>query len=912
MDYGTEIAAPTPTREGYVFNYWLRGRRGDGYTIWYRPPIEAGEKITVTDNVTYYAQWTDIASLTQYTVTFNANGGIGSTSRTVEKGVEVGDLPAPIRDGYVFAGWFTTPDGGTQISASTIATADVTYYAHWLAKGPVSFTIKDGILTAAKLNNETEVTIPDGVMGIGERVFSQCGNLRSVTIPDSVKIIGRSAFSDCVSMTCVTIGNGVIGIGDSAFDRCGGLTSITIPDSVTSIGQFAFASCRSLTHVTIGKSVASVGWGAFSRCSALTSVTIPNSVTSIGHNAFGGCSGLTSVTIPNSVTSIGDGAFDGCVALKSIYVSPGDVDRVIGLVTSAGPGLDVSNVNFIEIGMSRVVFDANGGSVNEASRSVASGRAVGVLPAPTRAGYTFDGWWTMMSGGNKVSASTKVPENVTYYAHWKVNRCTVTFDANGGTGGKTVTQNYGTALTAPTVTRSGYVFMGWFPAVPTRVSADNVTYTAQWAVNRHNVNLVLNGGKGAASITVDYGAKVGDMPVPSRRGYEFLGWFNAAMGGRQIADDVLVTGDMTLYAQWHIVLPELYEMIDGAAPDMAASEYNGYLHDANTGAVAGSIQVKVGKANAKTGLAAVKATVVVGGAKKSLKAAEKGKTAISVDGPTSIRLVGGEPCEVTLGAEGLSGTYGSYFIDGARNFFTSKDKGEQNAANAILSKWLGAVNVAWREEGAARSVIAPYQTSSVAIGKKGKAKVYVTLANGTKAMVDTQLLVGEEWLCVPVVVTKKMNLAFTLWLPVGGGAAVVEGLPGDVVVGKAGALKAGAAFRIDAEAFSARWGQRALPYLPDGVSVTQSGARWTLPKAGKVQMAKDGTVDEAKLGGNPAALKLTYKAKDGSFKGSFKAYSLVNGKPKAVTVNVAGVVVDGVGYGTATVKKVGSVPISIE
>ena len=94
--------------------------------------------------------------------------------------------------------------------------------------------------------------------------------------------------------------------------------------------------------------------------------------------------------------------------------------------------------------------------------------------------------------------------------------------------------------------------------------------------------------------------------------------------------------------------------------------------------------------------------------------------------------------------------------------------------------------------------------------------------------------------------------------------------------------------------------------------MTQSGARWTLPKAGKVQMAKDGTVDAAKLGGNPAALKLTYKAKDGSFKGSFKAYSLVNGKPKAVTVNVAGVVVGGVGYGTATIKKVVSVPISIE
>ena len=63
---------------------------------------------------------------------------------------------------------------------------------------------------------------------------------------------------------------------------------------------------------------------------------------------------------------------------------------------------------------------------------------------------------------------------------------------------------------------------------------------------------------------------------------------------------------------------------------------------------------------------------------------------------------------------------------------------------------------------------------------------------------------------------------------------------------------------------------------------------------------------------HPAALKLTYKAKNGSFKGSFKAYTVVKGKPKATTVSVAGVLVEGVGYGTAAIKKVGSVPVTVE
>ena len=485
--------------------------------------------------------------------------------------------------------------------------------------------------------------------------------------------------------------------------------------------------------------------------------------------------------------------------------------------------------------------------------------------------------------------------------------------------------------------RDGYTFVGWYtgPNGSGRKitsqsivqSGDSVLYehwindsTRMHTIRFDPVRGVIESGQYV--IQVEHGYPIGELPVPIRDGFELMCWIDLdAPPGESITPETIITKDMTIYALWLKVpedetRPKLFS--DNAmdsiafAPFSSATIYNGYLYSTTSGAVAGTIQVKVGKANAKTGLAAVKATVVgLDGKKKSLKAAEKGKAVIASNGPTAIALIGGEACEIVIGKDGLSGVYGAYTIDGARNFFSSKDKAEQNAANAILSKWLGVINAAWREEGAVRSAIAPYQMLSVTIGKKGKAKASVTLANGTKAMVNTQLLVGEEWLCVPVVVTKKMNLAFTLWLPVGGGAAVVEGLGGEVVAGKAGALKAGAKFRIDAEAFSEKWGQSALPYLPDGVAVTQSGTRWTLPKAGKVQMAKDGTVDAAKLGDNPAALKLSYKAKDGSFKGSFKAYSLVNGKPKAVTVRVAGVVIEGVGYGSAAIGKAGQVAVEI-
>ena len=98
------------------------------------------------------------------------------------------------------------------------------------------------------------------------------------------------------------------------------------------------------------------------------------------------------------------------------------------------------------------------------------------------------------------------------------------------------------------------------------------------------------------------------------------------------------------------------------------------------------------------------------------------------------------------------------------------------------------------------------------------------------------------------------------------------------------------------------------------MSVAQGGARWTVAggaKAGKV-VVKNGVVDDSGAGANPSALKLTYAAKSGTFKGSFKVYAVANGKLKATTVNVAGVMIGGKGYGAATVKKQGGVPIAVE
>ena len=72
-----------------------------------------------------------------WTVSLNANGGTltASTLLSVGDGKAVGTLPTPEREGFAFLGWFTAAAGGTQVTAATKVTKDVTYYAHWQYQG---------------------------------------------------------------------------------------------------------------------------------------------------------------------------------------------------------------------------------------------------------------------------------------------------------------------------------------------------------------------------------------------------------------------------------------------------------------------------------------------------------------------------------------------------------------------------------------------------------------------------------------------------------------------------------------------------------------------------------------------------------------------------------------------------------
>lgn len=101
----------------------------------------------------------------------------------------------------------------------------------------------------------------------------------------------------------------------------------------------------------------------------------------------------------------------------------------------------------------------------------------------TRTGYTQTGWATV-DGGEKVYGLDAVytqNEALTLYPVWNTNKYTITFDTAGGSEIAPITQDYGTAITAPAdPTREGYTFTGWDTEIPTTMPAENITLKARW------------------------------------------------------------------------------------------------------------------------------------------------------------------------------------------------------------------------------------------------------------------------------------------------------------------------------------------------------------------------------------------------------------------------------------------------
>ncbi len=211
--------------------------------------------------------------------------------------------------------------------------------------------------------------------------------------------------------------------------------------------------------------------------------------------------------------------------------------------------------------------------------------AMPTATAPTLAGYTFSGYYSGADGTGDIyynadmssAADWDITSSTTLYAYWVVIDYSVIYDGNGNTGGivpsDSAVYNVDNIVTVASgePIKTGYTFNGWVSTAFTGTKSDggtftmpasNVTLTAQWTINTHNVYYDKNTGLGVQTDNAnpyDYNEQVTvlDEGTITKTGYAFSGWNTTAGGNGTVyasgATFNMPDNDMTLFAQWTVV-----------------------------------------------------------------------------------------------------------------------------------------------------------------------------------------------------------------------------------------------------------------------------------------------------------------------------------------------------------------------
>ena len=400
-----------------------------------------------------------VQPLVSQRVTFDANGGTCATAtRDYAVGEPYGSLPSATRKNHALVGWFTAPEGGTQITADTTvpAVAARTLWAHWKAPN-LAACRPQGWPAEIYLATEAGSTAATTNVWTGETAYlnfayTNAGN----AVAGTHRVAG--AVKDANGKSVTNWSWSLSRLGTNAY-RC--MTNIAL--SVASAGTYEVT-----VALDSGGAIAESDESDNELRWSFTA-TAPQKVT---FDANGGTCATT-----NRVYPIGKTYGDLPDATKKGYSCQGWFTAATG-GTQVTAGSQVSEeeertlwahwkANAYQITLD--MQDGNGGAANV---TATYGKAMPAITVPARTGYAFGGYYTATDGGGTryytetgTSARTwNKTAATTLYAKWTANIYEVTLDPQGGTGGtESVTATFGAAMPGIEVPKkAGHEFIGYF------------------------------------------------------------------------------------------------------------------------------------------------------------------------------------------------------------------------------------------------------------------------------------------------------------------------------------------------------------------------------------------------------------------------------------------------------------------
>jgi uncharacterized protein (TIGR02145 family)/uncharacterized repeat protein (TIGR02543 family) len=360
-----------------------------------------------------------------YTITFDPNGGtVSLTSDKTGEGRQLDSLPTPTRNGYTFNGWYTTSTGGegTKVTEDKVYSANTTIYAQWTLIGynitydldggsvssdnPVSYTVEATTIT---LRNPTKT---------GYTFAGWTGT--NGTTPRTTISIPRGSTGDKSYTAQWTLNryritfNAKDGTVTPAFDSTGvGWTLASLPtptrDGYTFNGWWTAATGGDSVTVSM---VYSANTNIYAKWNAIYTVTFNSqSGSSVSSQTIDHGGKVTSPTAPTRAGYTFGGWYMEAACTTAWNFGTDVVTSAITLYAKWNA-------------VYTVTFNANGGTVTPTSGTTGEGGILSSLPTPTRDGCTFNGWFTALTGGTKVTEDKVYSANATIYAQWTLTTYT--------------------------------------------------------------------------------------------------------------------------------------------------------------------------------------------------------------------------------------------------------------------------------------------------------------------------------------------------------------------------------------------------------------------------------------------------------------------------------------------------------
>ncbi len=324
-------------------------------------------------------------AITQYTVTFDANGGsVSPAAGTTSVGYRLLSLPVPERERYTFAGWFTAATGGAEVTLNTVFDSDSTIYAQWIPSYAITFNAGGGTIAVPGQNNASVFsenfengngfTLINGsqrngwIRGIDTRYsgsysayISYNGSINSYDFESSSIVHMYKDITFPASSSDFTLTFYFKGYGESGYDDMSVRYSTT---NDTPAAGLAFSK-----GTTIGT--------VYRRDNSWSQKTI-----TLPAATFSG----KTMRLVFSWRNDGSGGFNPPAAIDDINIS---YTPTIASATGTG--------------------------------TTGIGGKLLSLFTPARDGYTFAGWFTAATGGTEVTLNTVFDSDSTVYAQWTLD-----------------------------------------------------------------------------------------------------------------------------------------------------------------------------------------------------------------------------------------------------------------------------------------------------------------------------------------------------------------------------------------------------------------------------------------------------------------------------------------------------------